>query len=120
MPFTAIRYNLLPGHGEDIASIFQTFRRPTSPVAPGPDGGEAGRIIATAVFAYDDATLIRVIQYEGDLEAIVRYMATQPGVQEVERRLKPYLAVPRDTGTVESFAATFAKNTLRRIAQLPP
>lgn len=120
MPFTAIRYDLLPGHADKVDAIFQTFRRPTSPMVAGADGGEAARILATAVFAYDDATLVRVIQYEGDLDAIVRYMATQPGVQEVERQLKPHLAAPRDTGTVEGFAATFAKNTLRRIAQLPP
>jgi hypothetical protein len=78
-----------------------------------PDGG---RILATAVFIRD-ATLVRFIEYEGDLDAVARFMAMQPGVREVERKLAPYLNNPRDTGTVEGFVKTFRASMLRCITQ---
>ena len=39
------------------------------------------------------------------MDAVACFMARQPGVQAVEAKLKPYLAAPRDTGTVEGFVA---------------
>ncbi|HEY8374619.1 MAG TPA: SchA/CurD-like domain-containing protein [Pseudonocardiaceae bacterium] len=117
MPFAAITYDIKPGHEDEIAEIFGNFRRVRSSEVPGENGKPAGRILATAVFIRD-ATLVRVIEYEGDLEAVARFMATQPGVQEVERKLKPYLNSPRDTGTVEGFVKTFKSSMLRCITQL--
>ncbi len=52
------------------------------------------------------------------MDAVARYMATRPGVQEVERKLKPYLSAPRNTGSTEGFVQTFKDNTLRCITQL--
>ncbi len=80
-------------------------------------GAAAGTILATAVFLRDD-TLVRVIEYTGDLEAVARHMAGQPGVREVEAKLKPYLTRPRDTDTVEGFVATFKRSLLRTVAQI--
>jgi hypothetical protein len=117
MPFAAITYDIKPGHEDEIAEIFGGFRRVGSPAVPGRDGAEAGRILATAVFIRDD-TLVRFIEYEGDLEAIARHMAQQPGVREVERKLAPYLNTPRDTGTVDGFVATFRASQLRCLSQL--
>jgi SchA/CurD like domain-containing protein len=117
--FAAITYDIKPGFEDEIAEIFRTFRRPSSPVVRDGEGREQARIVSTAVFIRD-ALMVRVVQYEGDLEEVARYMAAQPGVQEVEQRLRPYLATARDTATTEGFVATFAKSTLRRISQLPP
>jgi hypothetical protein len=39
-------------------------------------------------------------------------------VQEIERKLAPYLTKPRDTGTVDGFVATFQRSLLRCISQL--
>jgi hypothetical protein len=117
MPFAAITYDIKPGHEDDVAEVFGDFQRPKSPVVPGADGAPAGRILATAVFIRDDL-LVRFIEYEGDLDAIARHMAGQPGVQEVERKLRPYLNTPRDTGTVEGFTQTFKNSLLRSVTQL--
>lgn len=75
------------------------------------------RILATALFIRDD-TMVRFIEYEGDLDAVIRHMAGQPGVREIERKLKPYLSKPRDTDTVDGFVATFKRSMLRPISQL--
>ncbi|MFF5286979.1 SchA/CurD-like domain-containing protein [Streptomyces sp. NPDC013171] len=117
MPFAAITYDIKPGCEAELAEIFGDFRRVTSDRVRDAGGQDAGRILATAVFLRDD-TLVRVIEYEGDLDAVARHMASQPGVREVERKLKPYLTRPRDTDTVEGFVATFRRSLLRTVAQI--
>ncbi len=117
MPFAAITYDIKPGYEEELAEIFGSFRRVRSDRVRTEDGEEAGRILATAVFIRDD-TLVRVIEYQGDLDAVARHMASQPGVREVEQRLKPYLTRPRETDTVEGFVATFKRSLLRTLAQI--
>jgi|SRR5215475_9784096 len=117
MPFAALTYDVKSGHEEELAEVFSGFRRPPSAEVPGDGERPAARILATAVFIRD-STLVRFIEYEGDIDAVARFMANQPGVQEVERRLKPFLRTPRDTGTVEGFVATFKKSMLRSVTQL--
>src|SRR5258707_887302 len=107
MPFAALSYDIKAGYEKELAEIFGSFRRVGSQaVGDGQQGEPASRILATAVFLRD-ATMVRVIEYEGDLQEVARHMAAQPGVQEVERKLKPYLSRPRETDTPEGFVATF-------------
>lgn len=117
MPFAAITYDIKAGYEKEISEIFGAFRRVGSPVVKGEGGGETARILATAVFIRDD-TMVRFIEYDGDLDAVARHMATQPGVREVEEKLAPYLTRPRDTGTVEGFVATFKRSLLTCMAQI--
>ncbi|MCZ4097875.1 SchA/CurD [Streptomyces sp. SID13666] len=117
MPFAAITYDIKAGYEKEIGEIFGGFRRVGSPVVEGADGAETTRILATAVFIRD-ATMVRVIEYEGDLQDVARFMASQPGVQEVERKLAPYLSRPRDTGTPEGFIATFNRSLLTCLTQI--
>ena len=114
MPFAAITYDIKAGHEDEVAEVFSNFRRPTSAVVPDDEGT---RIVATAVFIRD-SLLVRFIEYEGDLEAVARFMAAQPGVKEVERKLAPFLSKPRNTGTVEGFVQTFKSSLLRSVSQL--
>jgi hypothetical protein len=116
MPYAALTYDIKSGFEDEVAEVFQNFKRPPSADVRG-DGGEvSARIVATAVFIRD-SLLVRFIEYEGDIEAVARYMAEMPGVQDVERKLKPYLSKPRDTGTADGFVATFQRSLLRSVAQ---
>ncbi|MFE9383071.1 SchA/CurD-like domain-containing protein [Streptomyces sp. NPDC007025] len=117
MPFAAITYDIKAGHEKEISEIFGNFRRVNSPIVRDGAGGETARILSTAVFIRD-ATMVRVIEYEGDLDAVARHMATQPGVREVEEKLAPYLSRPRTTDTVEGFVATFRRSLLTCMAQM--
>jgi len=119
MAFVAIRYDIKDGHEDDIAGIFREFRRVTDPAVRDDTGAQVARIVSTAVFI-DGATMVRVIEYEGDLDEVALFMGRQPGVQRVERELVPFLASPRDTGTPEGFARTFRASLMRCISQLPP
>jgi len=114
MPTAAISYDILPGHEKEIEEIFSGFRRVTGANVP---GDSSTRILGTALFIRDDL-MVRFIDYEGDLDAVARHMAGQPGVQEIERKLAPYLSNPRDTGTTDGFLATFQRSLLRCISQL--
>ncbi|MEU6846130.1 SchA/CurD-like domain-containing protein [Streptomyces sp. NPDC046716] len=117
MPFAAITYDIEPGHEKELTEIFGNFRRVRGSRVEGAAGQQLGTIVATAVFLRDD-TLVRVIEYTGDLEAVARHMAAQPGVREVEKKLKPYLSRPRDTDTVEGFVATFKRSLLTTVAEI--
>jgi SchA/CurD like domain len=117
VPYTAITYDILPGHEDELAELFTAFRRVGTSTVPGADGAPAGTILATALFIRD-GLMVRVVEYTGDIEAVARFMAAQPGIQEVERKLKPFLASPRHTDTVEGFVATFLGSRLRCISQM--
>ena len=114
MPLAAISYDIRPGHDREIGEIFAGFRRVDGTEVPGAPGT---RLISTTLFQRG-AVMVRVIEYEGDLDAIARHIAQQPGVREVERRLVPYLAAPRDTGTVDGFVETFRRSLLPVISRL--
>jgi hypothetical protein len=116
MPYAAIRYEIKPGHADEIAELFSHFRRADTPVLTDDDGREVGRLLGTAVFLAD-TLLIRVIHYEGDLRAVGRHMSQQRGVHILEEKLQPYLAAPRDTSTPEKFQAFFASSVLRCVSQ---
>ncbi|MEF3115094.1 SchA/CurD-like domain-containing protein [Streptomyces chrestomyceticus] len=117
MPFAAITYDVKPGHEKELTEIFGNFQRVRGSSVTDAQGRAAGTILATAVFLRDD-TLVRVIEYTGDLDAVARHMAGQPGVREVERKLKPYLSRPRDTDTPEGFVATFRRSLLTTVAEI--
>lgn len=117
MPIAAMTYDIKSGYEDEVAEVFSNFTRPPSADIPSAEGKPTSRILATAVFIRDNL-LVRVIEFEGDIDDVARYMAVQPGVQEVERKLKPYLNTPRDTATVEGFVATVRQNTLRCVTHL--
>ncbi|AGL16639.1 SchA/CurD-like domain-containing protein [Actinoplanes sp. N902-109] len=117
MPYAAISYRIKPGHDDEIAELFAGFRRVSSPVLHDEGGQANGRLLGTAVFIKDDV-LVRVIHYEGDFAAVGRHMAAQQGVHDLEGKLAPYLAVPRDTRTPEAFQAYFRDAVMRPVSQL--
>lgn len=117
MAYAAITYDIKPGFQDEITQLLGEFRRAGDPVIRDEDGNPVAKMLGTAVFMRDDL-MVRVIHYEGDLQAVARRMGSAPGVQEVERKLKPFLASPRDTGTVDGFVRTFNECLLDCVAQL--
>lgn len=108
MAFIAIGYKVRLGHEEEIAEIFAegSFRRADSAEYRDEEGRAAGRNVSTGLFI-EGELMTRVVQFEGDLRQIGRHMGGQQGVKEAERKLGPYLQVPRDTETVEGFQQYF-------------
>lgn len=118
MPYAAISYRVLPGYEDELASVFDGFRRVDTPEFSDETGRRVGRLLGTAVFLKDDV-LVRVIHYEGDFSAIARHMANQSGVHVVEEKIEPYLRDRRDTSTEAGFVRFFRDATMRCILQIP-
>ncbi|MEU6721765.1 SchA/CurD-like domain-containing protein [Nonomuraea sp. NPDC046802] len=117
MTYAAITYRVKPGHEDEIAEIFQNFKRLGTSVLRDEEGNEVGRLLGTAVFIKDDF-MVRVIHYEGTLEAVSKTMAGHGGVHSLEAKLAPYLQQQRDTSTTEAFGSYFRNATMRCISQL--
>jgi hypothetical protein len=117
MPIAAIRYDIKAGFEEEIAGIFTDYQRPATPSVRDEGGAEVARIVGTAVFLKED-TMVRFIEFEGDIDSVARFMAAQPGVRAFERKIVPYLAKPRDTTTPEGFVRTFTASVMRCVSHL--
>ncbi|MEU0537134.1 SchA/CurD-like domain-containing protein [Amycolatopsis tolypomycina] len=113
MSFAAISYNIRPDTEAEIAEIFSAtgFRRTGSPVVYDAAGNEVGLIPATGLFIGDDS-MVRIIQYLGELDDVARHMSRQTTVKFAEQRLSPFLAEPRDTQTEQGFLRYFANSLM--------
>ncbi|MFF1720370.1 SchA/CurD-like domain-containing protein [Streptomyces sviceus] len=118
MAFIAISYKVRTGHEEDIAEIFSehNFKRADSAEYRDEEGRAAGRNVSTGLFIQGEF-MTRVVQFEGDLRQIGPHMGAQEGVKEAERKLSPYLQVPRDTQTVEGFREYFQNALMQCVFQ---
>ncbi|MEO3806405.1 SchA/CurD-like domain-containing protein [Nonomuraea sp. B1E8] len=117
MTYAAITYRVKPGHEDEIAEIFRNFKRVDSSELHDEQGNEVGRLLGTAVFIKDDF-MVRIIHYEGTLEAVSAKMARHGGVHALEKQLAPYLLKERDTSSPEKFGTYFRDATMRCISQL--
>jgi hypothetical protein len=111
--FAAISYNIRPDTEAEIAEIFSAtgFKRTGSPVVYDADGNEVGLIPATGLFIGDDS-MVRIIQYQGELDDVARHMSRQTTVKFAEQRLSPFLAEPRDTQTEQGFLRYFENSLM--------
>lgn len=110
--FAAVTWSVKPGFDEQITKLFESYPRPNSYVITDDSGSQIGAILATAVFMKDQQ-IVRVIEYDGDLSGVLRHMAGQRAVRDLEERLAQYLEVPRDTSTQESFRDFFIASSMR-------
>lgn len=114
--FSAITYPVAAGHEDEVADIFsmRNFIRADSPVIRDEADRKIGRIIGTGLFIRQ-TQMVRLIQYEGELNDVARHMAGQQGVQQAERKLAPLLTVHRDTRTVEGFLDYFTRSSMTTV-----
>jgi hypothetical protein len=116
MTYAAITFKVKPGTEGRVDQIFAGFQRAQSAVVHDENGKEVARILGTALFIKDN-TLVRIIQYEGDLAAVSRFMGRQHGVREAERKLAEILEVPRESASDEGFRDFFRNSSMRSVAQ---
>lgn len=110
--FAAVTWTVKPGFDEEIAELFATYPRPDSYVITDANGNQTGAILCTAVFMKDQR-IVRVIEYEGDVAGVMRHMAGQRSVRELEQKLAEYVEVPRDTSSPSAFRDFFIANSMR-------
>jgi hypothetical protein len=100
-----------PGFDDEIRRLFATYGRPDSVALTDSAGNCVGKLLSTAVFM-KDRRIVRVIEYEGELPYLIRHMAGQSIVRDLEDKLSPYLETPRDTSSSEGFRKFFLANAM--------
>jgi hypothetical protein len=113
----ALRYPIKPGHEDQLAELFSAVRGEARPTLRGADAQDTGLLAGIALFVRG-GDMFRVVQFDGEIEDVARYMATRGQRPEMERKLAPFLAEERNVDTVEGFLAEFEKANMRCISQL--
>jgi hypothetical protein len=114
--FAAMMWKVKPGNEERLAELFANYARPDSFVMHNEQGAEVGKVLATVVFFKED-TIVRVIQFDGDISDVMRHMGRQKGVRDLEDAVDPYLVVPRDLTTQHGFREFFEASSMRLLVQ---
>jgi hypothetical protein len=116
-----IIYKVKPGYEDEIADVFANFERADSPILRNPSGEPTGLICGTWLFI-QDSVMVRVIEYEGQIEDVARHMAAQPGVHQSMNRLVPFLRETPASDTADAFIEHFGHSLMRCIQELslPP
>lgn len=109
--FAAVTWTVLPDCEDELAELFASYPRPEFEIR-NEQGERVGRLLSTAVF-FKDNRIVRVIEYEGELRDVMRHMAGQRSVRELEEKLAKYVDVPRDTSSPDAFRQFFLANSMR-------
>jgi hypothetical protein len=86
----ALSFTVKPGSEPAVAEILGSYRRPPAGAASGPP-----LLRRTSVFMAG-ARVVRVMDVDGDIGAVMRHLAAQPQIRAVEEALDPHLGAPRD------------------------
>src|SRR5687767_13962060 len=78
----AVMFRIRPGTATDVERLFAESARP-EPVVRDAAGEQIGLLVSTMVFVGEEA-VVRVMEFEGELPDIVRHLASQAEVRDVE------------------------------------
>src|SRR5262245_32386703 len=107
----AVIWTVKPGTEQAVEELFKNYGTPEH-VFRDEDGTEQGRLIATQVYM-KDTTVVRVMEFEGDHQALIKHLQQQPVVRDLETQLDQYLETPRDMSTPESARKFFMSTAMR-------
>ena len=110
--FAAVTWRIKSGSEEKVAELFSRYPRPDSYLLTDEAGNRSGALLSTAVFLKDQQ-IVRVIEYDGTLPDVMRHMAGQRAVRELEAQLAEYLETPRDTSSATAFRDFFIAHSMR-------
>ncbi len=103
----ALTWPVKRGSEAKVQELFRESGRPAH-VIRDPDGNPCGKLLHTSVFMRENV-VVRIIEFEGQFSDVVRHMASQKEVRELERDLEQYLEEPRDLSTPQGARAYFSK-----------
>jgi hypothetical protein len=107
----ALIWNVKPGTEEQVVELFSNYQTPDH-IIKDEDGNEKGRLLSTQVFMRD-STVVRVMEFEGALPDVAAHLARQPAIRELEAKLDPLLASPRDMSTPDGARKFFMETSMR-------
>ncbi|MGK5552508.1 SchA/CurD-like domain-containing protein [Actinomadura kijaniata] len=80
----AVMFRVRPGTEDKVRELLSGYEPPRQL-----DDGE-NRLVSTSVFM-KDGLVVRMIEIEGELPALMRHLSRDPSIQRVERELDRYL-----------------------------
>ena len=109
----ALMWSIKPGSEEAVAELFADYGRP-DPIVRDEDGNEKGKLLSTIVFM-KDTTIVRVVEIEGSLPEAAAHLGRQPEIQELEEKLDPHLAKPRDMADADGARKFFMESIMQTL-----
>lgn len=109
----ALMWDVKPGSEEAVQELFKSYGRP-DPIVRDEEGNEKGRLLSTIVFMKGQ-TIVRAVEIEGALPEVAAHLGRQPEIQELEEKLDPHLAVPRDMSDPEGARKFFIDSIMQTL-----
>jgi SchA/CurD like domain-containing protein len=107
----ALIWTVKPGTEQQVEEIFANYTSPDRTIRD-EQGVEVGKLLATQVFMKDNI-VVRVMEIEGDLRQAAVHLGKQPQIRELEAKLDPLIATPRDMSTPEGARQFFMSTAMR-------
>ena len=104
----ALAFTVKPGTEQQVADILSGYGRPASEI------DDTTRLLGTTVFMQGNL-VVRVLDIDGELPAVMRHLAAQPEIQDAEEQLTPYLEQARDMSTPEGARSFFLNAMMSRV-----
>lgn len=115
MPRLAITFRIRPGTEDKVRELLANYPAPNWQTADG------ARLVSTSVFMKDNV-VVRMIEVDGEIPSLIRHIAQEPNIQNVERELDQYVVEEdrRDfsspAGAREFFRKAMMQHVTTRIA----
>lgn len=110
--YAALMWSVKPGTEAAVEELLKTYGRPATSFAGEDVPEHAGRLISTQVFMRDNV-VVRVMEFEGNLPALIGHLRKQPAIRELEDKLDAYLERERDLSTPEGAREFFEWSSMR-------
>jgi hypothetical protein len=108
----AVRYPIQPGSEESVARLFRASVLPPDELTAG-EGEQATRLLGTMVFV-GNGTALRLIEFDGELPAVIAHLASRPEARAFQAELAKYLQTDHDLRG-PGIGAFFRDATLRQV-----
>jgi hypothetical protein len=109
----ALMWDVKPGSEEAVQELFKNYQRPDS-IVRDEEGNEKGKLLSTIVFMKGQ-TIVRAVEIEGALPDVAAHLGRQPEIQELEEKLDPHLAEPRDMSDPEGARKFFIESIMQTL-----
>jgi hypothetical protein len=109
----ALMWDVKPGSEEAVQELFKNYQRP-DPIVRDEEGNEKGKLLTTIVFMKGQ-TIVRAVEVEGALPDVAAHLGRQPEIQELEEKLDPHLAEPRDMSDADGARKFFIESIMQTL-----
>jgi SchA/CurD like domain len=109
----ALMWDVKPGSEEAVQELFKSYQSP-DPVVKDEEGNEKGKLLRTVVFMKGQ-TIVRAVEIEGALPEVAAHLGRQPEIQDLEEKLDPHLALPRDMSDPEGARRFFMESIMQTL-----